>query len=155
MKTEQYAPLAFLAVAVFFLIYSTQYRFGSFSAPGVCLFPTVCAGALAIVSLFNFVKGIKAEQKSENRQETEIKDAFQIDKVLGIIAIIAIFGLLHKFAGFWVSIFFAMVSLLKISGVSFKFSIIGGCSAVAVGYLVFEYWMGAYFPLGFLEKILN
>jgi hypothetical protein len=47
-----------------------------------------------------------------------------------------------------------MVAILLIAGISnWKWAVFGGTATTVIGYLVFERWMGAYFPIGVLAMV--
>ena len=138
------------------MVYSFKYKIGSLNAPGVSLFPTVSAAGLAGLSLFLLWKdtrSVKKEGHSQSIHESG-QEPIQGGKLCALIAVMVLFALLHSVLGFWLCVFAAMVVFQRIAGVStWKWSFLGGIATMAIGYLVFERWMGAHFPEGILETV--
>ena len=138
------------------MVYSFKYKIGSLNAPGVSLFPTVSAAGLAGLSLFLFWKDTRSVKKEGPSQAIHESSQVPIQggKLCALIAVMVLFALLHSVLGFWLCVFAAMVAFQRIAGVStWRWSLLGGGATMAIGYLVFEYWMGAHFPEGVLEIV--
>jgi hypothetical protein len=154
MENDRYVPLFLFLIAIVFIVYSFRYEIGSISNPGVSFFPLLCAAGLAVVALAQLWKSIRSASKKQNPQinQTPTEGTIYVRKAYAIIAVLVVFALLHSVLGFWLSVFIAMMALLRIAGVSnWKWSIFGGAATTIIGYLVFERWMGAYFPKGVIE----
>lgn len=156
MKEDRLIPLSLLSVSIVFIVYSFRYKIGSINAPGVSFFPIVCAVGLAVLSsvlLFKNTRPVKNKLHSKDYKKS-VREPVQVGKLWALAAVLVLFALFHGLLGFWVSVFGAMVALQRIAGVSsLKWSLFGGGATMALGYLVFERWMGAYFPEGVLGII--
>ena len=156
MKRDAITPLSLFSIAIIFIVYSLKYKIGSLNAPGVSFFPTVSATGLAGLSFFLFWKdshSVKKERQSKVIHEPA-QEPIQSGKLCALIAVMVFFALLHSVLGFWLCVFAAMVVFQRIAGVStWKWSFLGGGATMAIGYLVFEHWMGAHFPEGVLETV--
>jgi hypothetical protein len=156
LEHDKWTPSALLLTAIVFFIYSLQYRIGSINAPGVSFFPIVCATGLAILSLVLLLKAVRSAKKRQDSQvnQESAHESIQVGRVISFIAVMVLFALLHFALGFWVSVFGAMVAIQLITGISnWKWAVFGGAATTLIGYLVFERWMGAYFPIGVLEIV--
>jgi hypothetical protein len=116
----------------------------------------VSATGLAGLSLFQFWKdrrSVKRELQPKVIHELA-QEPIQSGKLCALIAVMVLFALFHSILGFWLCVFAAMVVFQRIAGVStWKWSFLGGGATMAIGYLVFEHWMGAHFPEGVLETV--
>jgi hypothetical protein len=156
LKRDALTPVSLFSIAIIFIVYSLKYKIGSLNAPGVSFFPIVSAAGLAGLSLVLFWKdtrSVKKERQSQVIHESSMVP-IQNGKLWSLIAVMVLFALLHSVLGFWLCIFAAMVVFQRIAGVStWRWSLIGGAATMAIGYLVFERWMGAHFPEGVLEIV--
>jgi cell division protein FtsW (lipid II flippase) len=151
VENDKWTPTALFILAIVFIIYSLQYKIGSINAPGVSFFPLVCATGLAILSVALLVKALRPAPKAPDSQtcQAPVQEPIHLGRVIAVVTVMVLFALLHSVLGFWVSVFVAMVGIQLIAGVSnWKWAVFGGVATTALGYLVFERWMGAYFPAG-------
>ncbi len=156
MGRDKGIPSALIAIGVLFIAYSFRYRIGTIMSPGVGFFPLVCATGLTGAALALFWK---RDHSGENDHPQTGKGpgekSLRNGKVRQIVGVLAAFAVLHGLLGFWVSIFGVMVLLQRIAGVStWRWSVFGGGATVGIGYLVFEYWMSAFFPLGVFGSLI-
>lgn len=156
MKRDVVTPVSLFSTAIIFIVYSLKYKFGSLNAPGVSFFPTVSATGLAGLSLFlvwRDWRSVKKERQSQVTHES-VQEPIQGGKLWALIAVMVLFALLHSVLGFWLCVFAAMVAFQRIAGVStWRWALLGGGATMAIGYLVFEHWMGAHFPEGVLATV--
>jgi hypothetical protein len=156
LKRDAFTPLSLFSIAIIFIVYSLKYKFGSLNAPGVSFFPTVSAAGLAGLSLVLFWKDLRSVKKEPQSQVIleSAQEPIQGGKLCALIAVMVLFALLHSVLGFWLCVFAAMIAFQRIAGVStWKWSLVGGGATMAIGYLVFEHWMGAHFPEGVLDVV--
>jgi hypothetical protein len=153
MENNKSVPTALCLIGIVFVIYSFQYKIGTITNPKDGFFPIVIASALVCLSLLLLGRNWYFCKKNRNlcfHQELP-KEPINVKKIFALIAVLVLFALLHTILGYWVSVFFAMVALQRIAGVSsWKWSLFGGIVTTIVGYMVFEYYMGAFFPKGFM-----
>ena len=156
MKRDVITPVSLFSIAIIFIVYSLKYKIGSLNAPGVSFFPIVSAAGLAGLSLVLFWKDMRSVKKERQSQviHESVQEPIQGGKLYALIAVMVLFALLHSVLGFWLCVFAAMVAFQRIAGVStWRWSLFGGGATMAIGYLVFERWMGAHFPEGVLEIV--
>jgi hypothetical protein len=156
LEKDKHIPLSLLFIAIIFIVYSLKYKIGSLNAPGVSFFPIVSAAGLAGLSLVLFWKDTRSVKKERQSQviHESAQEPIQGGKLCALIAVMALFALLHSVLGFWLCVFAAMVVFQRIAGVSaWRWSLIGGGATMAIGYLLFEHWMGAHFPEGVFEIV--
>ena len=156
MKRDVVTPVSLFSTAIIFIVYSLKYKIGSLNAPGVSFFPIVSAAGLAGLSLVLFWKD-RCSAKRERQSQAihgSVQEPIQGGKLCALIAVMVLFALLHSVLGFWLCVFAAMVAFQRIAGVStWRWSLLGGGATMAIGYLVFEHWMGANFPEGVFEIV--
>lgn len=156
MKRDAITPLTLFSIAIIFIVYSLKYKIGSLNAPGVSFFPIVSAVGLASLSLVLFWQDMRWAKKERQPQVTHesAREPIHGGKLWALTAVMVLFALLHSVLGFWLCVFAAMVAFQRIAGVStWRMSLIGGGATMAIGYLVFERWMGAHYPEGVLEIV--
>ena len=156
LKKDALTPVSLFSIAIIFIAYSLKYKIGSLNAPGVSFFPIVSAAGLAGLSLVLFWKDMRSAKKERQSQviHESVLESIQGGKLYALIAVMVLFALLHSVLGFWLCVFAAMVAFQRIAGVStWRWSLLGGGATMAIGYLVFEHWMGAHFPVGVFEII--
>jgi uncharacterized membrane protein YccC len=108
---------------------------------------------LSVVLFWKDTRSVKKERQSQVIHESA-QESIQGGKLWALIAVMVLFALLHSVLGFWLCVFAAMVAFQRIAGVStWRWSLFGGGATMAIGYLVFEHWMGAHFPEGVLEIV--
>ena len=151
---DRIVPLALLITGLGFVIYSAKYNIGSLTNPGVGFFPILIAGGLgglAASFLWQKSRQLAAHPDWKARGGTT-QESIWVGKAYAVIATLIAFAALHAVLGYWVSVFGAMASLLRIAGVlSWKRALLGGGITAVICYLVFEYWVGAVFPEGYLR----
>jgi hypothetical protein len=157
MEQDKSTPFALVLIGIFFIVYSFKYRIGSIMSPGVSFFPLVCATGLTVVGLIllgkHFLFG--KDDRDKKGDKGPAPQSIWVDKAIRIVAVLLAFAALHAVLGFWISVFGAMVLLQRIAGVStWRWSVFGGGATMAIGYLIFEYWMGAFFPLGVVGSLV-
>jgi uncharacterized membrane protein len=116
----------------------------------------VSAAGLAGLSLVLFWKDMRSVKKKRQSQviHDSVQEPIQDGKLYALIAVMVLFALLHSVIGFWLCVFAAMVAFQRIAGVStWRWSLLGGGATMAIGYLLFERWMGAHFPEGVFEIV--
>jgi hypothetical protein len=154
VEEDRSIPIFLLIVGFGFLFYSGKYTIGSLTNPGVGFFPIlIAAGLVGLSGAFLWQKhrslGILRRSRVEGEDAGE---SIWGGKAYGVIATLIAFAALHAILGFWVSVLGAMAALLRIAGVpSWKRALLGGGITAVVSYLVFEYYLGAMFPEGFLR----
>lgn len=156
MKRDVITPVSLFSIAIIFIVYSLKYKIGTLNAPGVSFFPIVSAAGLAGLSLVLFWKDMRSVKKERQSQviHESVQEPIQGGKLYALIAVMVLFALLHSVLGFWLCVFAAMVAFQRIAGVStWRWSLFGGGATMTIGYLVFEYWMGAHFPEGVFEIV--
>jgi len=151
LKKDALTPVSLFSIAIIFIVYSLKYKIGTLNAPGVSFFPIVSAAGLAGLSLVLFWKDARSVKKQRQSQviHESAQEPIHVGKLYALIAVMVLFALLHSVLGFWLCVFAAMVAFQRIAGVStWRWSLFGGGATMAIGYLVFEHWMGAHFPEG-------
>jgi hypothetical protein len=154
VEQDRSIPLFLLIIGFGFLFYSGKYTIGSLTNPGVGFFPILIAAGLvglAGVFLWQTHRSLAFLRRSPPKRAAA-EESIWGGKAYGVIATLIAFAALHAVLGFWVSVSGAMAALLRIAGVpSWKRALLGGGITAVISYLVFEYYLGAIFPEGFLR----
>ena len=154
MHGDRTVPLALLITGFGFVVYSIKYNIGSLTNPGVGFFPILIAGGLAGLSAsFLWRKRREPATLPDGKtMEGIAQESIWVGKAYAVIATLLAFAGLHAVLGYWVSVFGAMAALLRIAGVrGWNRALLGGGITAIMSYLVFEFWLGAVFPEGYLR----
>jgi len=147
-------PLILLVGGLGYVAYATRYNLGSLRSPGIGFFPVLMGVGLVLVAgaiLFRQWRWVSTEKDSEAR-EAAFHDSLGVNKAYAVMSTLVAFAVLHSILGFWISVFGAMLALLRIAGVpNWRGALFGAGITAVISYLVFEFWLGVLFPAGFLR----
>ncbi len=147
-NNDQRSGLFWLAVGLAIAVYSGKYGLGSLSSPGPGFLPFLVGLAIAGLALVVFLQQISKSGKEK------IRDLWQHGNwptVLMVLGALVLYTFLFKFLGFILDTFLLMAFLLRIiEPMSWKKVLAGAIGAAGGSYVIFELWLQAQLPKGFL-----
>ncbi len=147
-NNDQRSSLFWLVVGLAIALYSTKYGLGKFSSPGPGFMPflsgLVLAGLALVVFLQQFSKGTKEKLRDLWAQ----KNWATIIMVMGALVLYTVF---FRFLGFLLDTFLLTAFLLRVmEPLSWKKVLAGAIGAAIGSYAIFQLWLEAQLPKGFL-----
>lgn len=130
-------------------LWSLKYGFGSLSEPGVG-FITFFAGAiLALLALLLFLNTFRERGKAAGLKE--LWAGLDVRKVLYVLALLVVYTVSLRRAGFLLSTFILLVLLFRVKGTyGIWTTLCISFFVTAASYLVFQVWLQVQLPGGIL-----
>lgn len=151
-KYELIAGLGWMAAGVIFLIGSISLGFGSLNEPGPGFFPFLMAVFLTSFSSIDLIICLrKGKQLDLVMNKKFWPESYDAKKILFTIIFLFMFVVGLKYMGFIFTTIIFMVSLLKLIEPQKWFTVlIIGSLTTGLSYLIFQIWLKANLPVGFL-----
>jgi hypothetical protein len=147
-NNDQRSSLFWLVIGLAIALYSTKYGLGSFSSPGPGFMPFLSGLALAGLALVVFFQQLSKGGKEKLRDLWSQKNWPTIMMVMGALVLYTIF---FRFFGFLLDTFLLTAFLLRVmEPLSWKKVLAGAIGAAIGSYAIFQLWLEAQLPAGFL-----
>ncbi len=147
-NNDQRSSLFWLAAGLAIALYSGKYGLGSFSSPGPGFLPFLSGLAIIGLSLVVFF------QQFSKKSREKIKDLWQKKSwptMLMVMGALVLYTLLFKFLGFLLDTFWLIAFLLRVMQPLHWIKVIAGAiGAAGASYVIFQLWLKAQLPTGFL-----
>jgi hypothetical protein len=147
-NNDQRSSLFWLATGLAIALYSMKYGLGKFSSPGPGFVPFLSGLALAGLALVVFL-----HQLSKGSRE-KLKDLWvqkNWPSIMMVMAALVLYTLLFRFLGFLLATFLLTAFLLRVmEPLSWKKVLAGAMGAAIGSYAIFQLWLEAQLPAGFL-----
>jgi putative tricarboxylic transport membrane protein len=147
-NNDQRSSLFWLAAGLAIALYSGKYGLGSLSIPGPGFLPFLSGLAIAGLALVVFL------QQFSKRERGKIKDLWQTGNwptMLMVLGALVLYALLLNYIGFLLDTFLLIAFLLRvIEPMSWKKVFAGAILAAGGAYVIFQLWLKAQLPTGFL-----
>ena len=146
-NNDQRSSLFWLVVGLAIALYSRKYDLGSLSSPGPGFLPFLSGAAMALLALVVFF------QQFPKRKET-LKSLWSHTKwptVLLVLASLVAYTVLLELLGFLLDTFVLTAFLLRVMEPLNWTKVFAGATGATLGsYAVFQLWLQAQLPSGFL-----
>ncbi|MBI4765464.1 MAG: tripartite tricarboxylate transporter TctB family protein [Deltaproteobacteria bacterium] len=147
-NNDQRSSLFWLAAGLAIALYSGKYGLGSFSSPGPGFLPFLSGLAIAGLALMVFF------QQFSKKGREKVKDLWlrgNWPTMLMVMGALVLYTFLFKFLGFLLDTFWLIAFLLRVmQPISWKKCFAGAILAAGGAYLIFQVWLKAQLPAGFL-----
>jgi hypothetical protein len=147
-NNDQRSSLFWLVIGVAIALYSTKYGLGNYSSPGPGFMPFLSGLALVGLALVVFLQQLSKRSKEKLRDLWAQKNWPTIMMVMGALVLYTIF---FRFFGFLLDTFLLTAFLLRVmEPLSWKKVLAGAMGAAIGSYAIFQLWLEAQLPKGFL-----
>jgi putative tricarboxylic transport membrane protein len=147
-NNDQRSSLFWLAIGLAITVYSGKYGLGSLSSPGPGFLPFLSGLAIAGLALVVFF------QQFSKRDREKVTDLWQKGNWLTMLMVmgsLVIYTLLLNFIGFLLDTFLLIAFLLRVmEPMSWNKCMVGALGAAGASYVIFQLWLKAQLPTGFL-----
>jgi ACR3 family arsenite efflux pump ArsB len=145
---DQWSSLFWLVIGLAIALYSMKYGLGKFSSPGPGFMPFLSGLTLAGLALVVFFLQLSKGRKEKLRDLWSQKNWTTIVLVMGALVLYTIF---FRFFGFLLDTFLLTAFLLRVmEPLSWKKVLAGAIGAAIGSYAIFQLWLEAQLPKGFL-----
>jgi putative tricarboxylic transport membrane protein len=139
------AVILFVFGAWFALTAALRYPYWGANGPGSGFFPVWLGSAMAVLAVVLFVHA----RRSPEPATAWLPRGHRGRRLLGVLALTAIFIALLKIVGMIAGTALFLVALLRfIEGHSWRVSVAVAVAVAVVNWLVFTYWLQVPFPVG-------
>ena len=147
-NNDQRSSLFWLVIGLAIALYSMKYGLGKFSSPGPGFMPFLSGLILAGLALVVFLQQLSKRGKEKLRDLWAQKNWSTIMMVMGALVLYTIF---FRFFGFLLDTFLLTAFLLRVmEPLSWKKVLAGAMGAAVGSYAIFQLWLEAQLPKGFL-----
>jgi hypothetical protein len=147
-NNDQRSSLFWLVIGLAIALYSTKYGLGKFSSPGPGFLPFLSGLVLAGLAFVVFLQQLSKGSKEKLRDLWAQKNWPTIMMVMGALVLYTIF---FRFFGFLLDTFLLTAFLLRVmEPLSWKKVLAGAMGAAIGSYAIFQLWLEAQLPKGFL-----
>ena len=147
-NNDQRSSLFWLVIGLAIALYSMKYGLGKFSSPGPGFMPFLSGLILAGLALVVFLQQLSKGGKEKLRDLWAQKNWSTIMMVMGALVLYTIF---FRFFGFLLDTFLLTAFLLRVmEPLSWKKVLAGAMGAAVGSYAIFQLWLEAQLPKGFL-----
>jgi hypothetical protein len=147
-NNDQRSSLFWLAAGLAIAFYSEKYGLGSFSSPGPGFLPFLTGLVIAGLAVVVFLQQLS---KSSRERMTDLWRQGRWPTVLTVMGALVLYTLLFQFLGFLLDTVWLIAFLLRVmEPMSWKKCLIGAVGAGGGSYLIFQLWLKAQLPAGFL-----
>jgi hypothetical protein len=147
-NNDQWSSLFWLVIGLAIALYSMKYGLGKFSSPGPGFMPFLSGLTLAGLALVVFFQQLSKGRKEKLRDLWSQKNWTTIMLVMGALVLYTIF---FRFFGFLLDTFLLIAFLLRVmEPLSWKKVLAGAIGAAIGSYAIFQLWLEAQLPKGFL-----
>lgn len=147
-NNDQRSSLFWLVIGLAITLYSLKYGLGTFSIPGPGFLPFLSGAAMVLLSLIVFFQQISKGQ-ADTLKSLWIHTRWQT--VLMVMASLVLYTIFLRFLGFLLAAFLLTAFLLRVmEPLNWKKVLAGATGATLCSYAIFELWLEAQLPAGFL-----
>jgi len=147
-NNDQRSSLFWLVIGLAIALYSTKYGLGKFSSPGPGFMPFLSGLTLAGLALVVFLQQLSKGSREKLKDLWVKKNWATIMMVMGALVLYTIF---FRVLGFLVDAFLLTAFLLRVmEPLSWKKVLAGAIGAAIGSYAIFQLWLEAQLPTGFL-----
>jgi putative tricarboxylic transport membrane protein len=147
-NNDQRSSLFWMVMGLAIALYSLKYGLGTFSIPGPGFLPFVSGAAMVLLAMVVFF-----QQISKGRVDT-LKSLWAHTRwptVLMVMGSLVLYAVFLRLLGFLLDTFVLTAFLLRvIEPLSWKKVLAGAAGATLGSYAIFELWLEAQLPAGFL-----
>ena len=147
-NNDQRSSLFWLAIGLAIAVNSGKYGLGSLSSPGPGFLPFLTGLSIAGLALVVFF------QQFSKRDREKVTDLWQKGNwptMLLVMGALVLYTLLLNFIGFLLDTFLLIAFLLRVmEPMSWKKVFAGAMLAAGGAYVIFQLWLKAQLPTGFL-----
>jgi putative tricarboxylic transport membrane protein len=147
-NNDQRSSLFWLAIGLAIALYSMKYDLGAFSSPGPGFLPLITGLVIAGLALVVFFQQFSRADREGFKDLWKQKNWPAMLMVMGALVL---YTILFRFLGFLLDTFLLTAFLLRVMGpMSWKKVLTGALGAAVGSYAVFQLWLEAQLPAGFL-----
>jgi putative tricarboxylic transport membrane protein len=147
-NNDQRSSLVWLAVGIAIALYSLKYDLGSLASPGPGFLPLLTGVAVAGLALVVFFQQLPKEKGEKLKGLWKEKNWLSVMMVMGALVLYAV---LFKFLGFILDTLLLTAFLLRVmEPMGWKKVLAWSLGASLGSYAIFELWLQAQLPTGFL-----
>jgi putative tricarboxylic transport membrane protein len=147
-NNDQRSSLFWLVIGLAIALYSMKYDLGNISTPGPGFLPLMTGLVIAGLALVVFFQQLSKE-KGEKLKDLWVKKNWPA--MVMVMGALVLYALLFRFLGFLLDTFLLTAFLLRVmEPMSWKKVLAGALAAAAGSYAVFQLWLEAQLPAGFL-----
>ncbi len=147
-NNDQRSGLFWVVIGLAIALYSTKYGLGKFSSPGPGFMPFLSGLVLAGLAVLVFFQQLSKGSKEGLMDLWAQKNWRTIMMVMGALVLYTIF---FRFFGFLLDTFLLTAFLLRVmEPLSWKKVLAGAIGASVGSYAIFQLWLEAQLPTGFL-----
>jgi hypothetical protein len=147
-NNDQRSSIFWLAAGLAIAFYSRKYGLGTLSSPGPGFLPFLSGLAIAGLALVVFFQQFFKPGREKIRDLWQQKNWPTVLMVLGVLVL---YTLLFNFLGFILDTFLLIGFLLRVIEPMSWIRVLAGATGAAGGsYVIFELWLQAQLPKGFL-----
>jgi hypothetical protein len=147
-NNDQRSSLFWLAAGLAIAVYSVKYGLGSFSSPGPGFLPFLTGLTVAGLAIVVFLQQIP---KRSGEKMTDLWRQGRWPTVLMVMGALVLYALLFQLLGFLLDTLWLIAFLLRVmEPMGWKKCLIGAIAATGGSYLIFQLWLKAQLPVGFL-----
>ena len=147
-NNDQRSSLFWLAIGLAVTFYSRKYGLGTLSSPGPGFLPFLTGLAISGLALVVFVQQVSKKDREKVKDLWYKKNWPTMMMVMGALVL---YTLLFKFLGFLLDTFWLIAFLLRVmQPMSWIKVLAGAVGAAGASYVVFQLWLKAQLPTGFL-----
>jgi putative tricarboxylic transport membrane protein len=147
-NNDQRSSLFWLAIGLAIALHSTKYGLGKFSSPGPGFMPFLSGLALVGLALVVFLQQLSKGSREKLKDLWVKKNWPTIMMVMGALVLYTLF---FRFLGFLLDTFLLTAFLLRVmEPLNWKKVLAGAIGAAIGSYAIFQLWLEAQLPAGFL-----
>lgn len=147
-NNDQRSSLFWLAAGLAIAVYSGKYGLGSFSSPGPGFLPFLTGLTIAGLAILVFLQQIP---KGSGEKMADLWRQGRWPTVLMVMGALVLYTLLFQILGFLLDTLWLIAFLLRVmEPMGWKKCLIGAIAATGGSYLIFQLWLKAQLPVGFL-----
>jgi hypothetical protein len=147
-NNDQRSSLFWLVIGLAIALYSRKYGLGTFSIPGPGFLPFVSGAAMALLALVVFFQQFP---KSEGATLKSLWAHTKWPTVLMVMGSLVLYAVFLRLLGFLLDTFVLTAFLLRVmEPLNWKKVLAGAAGATLGSYAIFQLWLEAQLPSGFL-----
>ncbi len=147
-NNDQRSSLFWLAVGLAVAFYARKYRLGSLSSPGPGFLPFLTGLVISGLALVVFVQQFSKKDREKVRDLWQKKNWPTMMMVMGALVL---YTFLFQILGFLLDTFWLIAFLLRVmQPMAWPKVLLVAAGAAGASYVIFEVWLKAQLPAGFL-----
>ena len=147
-NNDQRSSLFWLVIGLAIALYSRKYDLGTLSSPGPGFLPALSGAAMALLALVVFFQQFRRSKRDTLKSLWEHSRWHTVLLVMGSLVAYAV---CLRFLGFVLDTFLLTAFLLRMIDPLKWTRVLAGATGATLGsYVIFELWLEAQLPAGFL-----